>query len=61
VLPTDSASFVRPARRPAYSVLGHDGWARAGLQPMRPWAEALAAAAASGALSAQTRSGAAPR
>ena len=50
VLPTDSASFVRPAPRPSYSVLGHGGWARAGLPPMRPWRDALTAAAASGAL-----------
>jgi dTDP-4-dehydrorhamnose reductase len=50
VLPTNSASFVRPAARPAYSVLGHDGWARVGLAPLRDWREALAAAAASGVL-----------
>ena len=50
VLPTDSASFVRPAARPSYSVLGHAGWARAGLAPMRDWRDALAGAAASGAL-----------
>lgn len=48
VLPTDSASFVRPAPRPAYSVLGHDAWAAAGLAPMRDWREALAAAFADG-------------
>jgi len=41
VEPTDGASFVRPAPRPAYSVLGHDGWASAGLPPMRDWHEAL--------------------
>lgn len=41
VKPTDSATFVRPARRPANSVLGHDGWARVDLAPMRPWREAL--------------------
>jgi dTDP-4-dehydrorhamnose reductase len=52
VLPTDSASFVRPAPRPAYSVLGHGAWARAGLAPMRDWREALHAAVAAGALSA---------
>ena len=48
VLPTDSASFVRPAPRPAYSVLGHDAWAAIGLAPMRPWEEAIAAAFAAG-------------
>lgn len=42
--PTDSSSFVRPAPRPGYSVLGHDGWSRAGLSPMRSWEDALAAA-----------------
>ncbi|PZE59242.1 dTDP-4-dehydrorhamnose reductase [Curtobacterium sp. MCPF17_011] len=50
VLPTDSASFVRPAPRPAYSVLGHDAWSRAGLAPMRDWREALHAAVEAGAL-----------
>lgn len=44
VTPTDSASFVRPAPRPAYSVLGHDAWARAGLSPIRSWQDALAEA-----------------
>ena len=41
VHPTDSASFVRPAARPAYSVLGHDAWARHGLSPIRAWQDAL--------------------
>ncbi|MBW4032820.1 MAG: dTDP-4-dehydrorhamnose reductase [Acidobacteria bacterium] len=50
VLPTDSLSFVRPAPRPAYSVLGHDGWVAAGLAPLRGWREALAAAATAGVL-----------
>lgn len=50
VLPTDSTSFVRPAPRPAYSVLGHEGWSRAGLAPLRDWRVALEAAAASGVL-----------
>lgn len=48
VLPTDSASFVRPAPRPSYSVLGHDRWAEVGMAPMRDWREALSAAFADG-------------
>ncbi|HEY4268833.1 MAG TPA: dTDP-4-dehydrorhamnose reductase [Galbitalea sp.] len=40
----------RPAPRPAYSVLGHDGWAKAGLSQMRSWQNALADAAAHGVL-----------
>ena len=50
VRPVTSAEFVRPAPRPAFSVLGHDGWARAGLDPIRPWRAAVEAAAATGAL-----------
>ena len=42
VKPTDSSAFVRPAPRPAYSVLGHDAWRAAGLAPMRDWEAALA-------------------
>lgn len=48
ITPTDSSGFVRPAPRPSYSVLGHDAWRAAGLEPMRDWREALAAAAAAG-------------
>jgi dTDP-4-dehydrorhamnose reductase len=48
VKPTDSSQFVRPAPRPAYSVLGHDAWSRAGLNPMRDWRAALHAAVTSG-------------
>ncbi len=48
VKPTDSSQFVRPAPRPAYSVLGHDAWSRAGLEPMRDWRTALHAAVTSG-------------
>ncbi|MFZ2965257.1 MAG: sugar nucleotide-binding protein, partial [Rhodoglobus sp.] len=50
VHPTDSAAFVRPAPRPAYSVLGHGAWAAAGLAPLRDWREALDAATAAGVL-----------
>jgi dTDP-4-dehydrorhamnose reductase len=44
VRPTSSDRYVRPARRPAYSVLGHDRWSAAGLAPMAHWREMLAAA-----------------
>ncbi len=44
VRPISTAESSRPAPRPAYSVLGHDGWARAGLPPMRHWREAFHAA-----------------
>jgi dTDP-4-dehydrorhamnose reductase len=36
-----SAAFVRPAPRPAYSVLGHDGWARVGVEAIGDWRLAL--------------------
>lgn len=46
VIPTTSDMFVRPAPRPAYSVLGHDRWKLIGLPPIRDWKEALSDAAA---------------
>ena len=52
IRPTDSTAFVRAAPRPAYSVLGHDAWGRIGLEPMRPWQDALADAMALGILGA---------
>jgi dTDP-4-dehydrorhamnose reductase len=41
VTPTTSADFPRSAPRPAYSVLAHDAWREAGLEPMRDWRAAL--------------------
>ncbi|WP_341358821.1 dTDP-4-dehydrorhamnose reductase [Georgenia sp. M64] len=42
---TTSDAFVRPAPRPAYSVLGHDALTAAGVAPIGPWEERWAAAA----------------
>jgi len=39
-----SAAYPRPAARPRCSVLGHGGWARAGLAPIGAWDSALALA-----------------
>jgi dTDP-4-dehydrorhamnose reductase len=50
ISPTDSSQFVRPAPRPAFSVLGHDSWTAAGLEPMRHWREALRDAVEAGVL-----------
>jgi dTDP-4-dehydrorhamnose reductase len=41
VTPTTTAAYPRPARRPAYSSLGHSGWLAAGIKPIGDWREAL--------------------
>jgi dTDP-4-dehydrorhamnose reductase len=47
VRPTTSADFVRPARRPAYSVLGHAAWSRTAVSPLADWRGMLAQALSS--------------
>ncbi len=39
--PISTADYPTPARRPAYSVLGHDAWPAAGIAPIGDWKEAL--------------------
>ena len=46
VRPVDSSRHPRPAPRPAYSALSPQRSADAGLTPLRPWREAVAAAMA---------------
>lgn len=41
VRPTTSDAYRRPAPRPAYSVLGHAAWAKAGIAPIGDWRESL--------------------
>ncbi|WP_030154684.1 dTDP-4-dehydrorhamnose reductase [Streptomyces sp. NRRL S-244] len=52
IRPTTSAAFVRPAARPAFSVLAHERWDEAGLAPLADWREQLAEALAAPAFTA---------
>lgn len=56
IRPTSSAAFARPAPRPAYSVLGHAAWSRAGLEPIRHWRSGLVSAFDSGVFDDELRS-----
>ena len=44
VIPVSSSEYPRPAKRPSYSVLGHEAWANTTIQPMGDWRIALAEA-----------------
>ena len=39
--PIATAEFPTPAKRPAYSVLGHEAWHAAGVAPIGDWKDAL--------------------
>jgi dTDP-4-dehydrorhamnose reductase len=39
--PVTTADYPTPAKRPAYSVLGHDAWHAAGISPISGWKDAL--------------------
>ena len=41
VVPVSSNKYPRAAKRPQYSVLSHDEWARTTVEPMRDWRIAL--------------------
>jgi dTDP-4-dehydrorhamnose reductase len=44
VIPTSYNAYPRPAKRPTYSVLGHDAWDKTSVKPLRNWRIALAEA-----------------
>ncbi|MFJ6949291.1 dTDP-4-dehydrorhamnose reductase [Streptomyces wuyuanensis] len=41
IRPVASVAFPRPATRPAFGVLGHDGWPRTGVPPQPRWDDQL--------------------
>jgi len=40
-VPISTSEYPTPARRPAYSVLGHQAWHAAGIEPIGDWRDAL--------------------
>jgi dTDP-4-dehydrorhamnose reductase len=44
VIPVSSSEYQRPAKRPSYSVLSHESWAKTTIKSMRDWRIALAEA-----------------
>ena len=44
VTSVSSSEYLRPAKRPSYSVLSHDAWVKTSVKPMRDWRIALAQA-----------------
>ena len=41
VVPVSSSEYPRPAKRPSYSVLSHEAWAKTTIKPLRDWRIAL--------------------
>lgn len=41
IRPVSSNEYLRPARRPSYSVLSHEAWANSSVKPLRDWRIAL--------------------